>query len=309
VEQFRVYLAAPVGLATPSGRIVATDVDLAWSAPVSPHVVESYVVYETESGSVVGETSDTATTVPADGEHAWSVAAVYENGLGEGDWSESATAYVEVPKLTDVQPSVLFPGEAVHVFIGGDALYLLEGDAAFDVGAGVEIEAVDVLDVSRATMLMRVASDAAAGTRDLQISSSLGTFRFVDALEVGESGQAPSLHILQNASVVQGRTATVVVEASAPLASQPTVDLGPGVVVTSAPAVDGAVASFEIAAERGAAPGMRLLVLDDGERLWAADFEVLEYRAPPDTRCSAHPSTASWLLVSLGLMIGLRRRR
>ena len=308
---FRVFLAAPTDLEGPDLR-VAQWADLTWQAPDSPHDVEGYRIWEQgrepDAVDVVGPSAEVG-LVPG-GSGLWRVSAVYD--VGEGDASDPLALDVEIPELLSVQPDRGYPGDRVYVDVEGRSLYLLQGGTDVDLGAGVVVEGLEIVDVNRARLEVTLTDAAAPGERTLQIAAAQGTWSFPSAFSVLEGGDRPHIDLVEPDGVVQGREARLVVRATEPFAGPISVAVPEGLVVTSAVTVDGATASFEVLAELDAVPGERTVVLDDSARLWPFAFTVREYVAPPDDFCGCSAGgLAAWPWLGLfgAFLLGLRRRR
>ena len=306
-EAFRVFLAAPVDLRGPEGRVVGQEVELDWVEPDSPHPVLGYRAWEEGSPDLVQEVVGLGASVPVEpgGTGRFRVSAVYD--AGEGDATEPLQVDLEVPTLEVLEPGWAYQGDRIHLDLTGTSLYLLEGLTDMELGQGVEVESIDVLDVGTATAVIAVDDDAVPGSRDLWLEGGQGDFTFVDAFRVRDGDIRPRILLVQPDSIVQGRTATLVVKASTPFAAVPEVDPGEGLVVTSEVEVVDDLATFDLLASGTAPPGERILVLDDGQRLWAADFEVRDYVVPPGRQCGSTPLTGWWGL--LPVVVARRSRR
>lgn len=306
---FRVYLAAPKGLlADLDGARVATEVDLSWTPPVTPHPVVGYEL--TEEGGQVIAVDEAATQWPLapGGSRRFSVRADY-GALGQGDASPTVQVSVEVPELDELAPSSVARGERRYVLVQGEGLYLLQGRSTFTLGAGVVVEEADVVDVGTATLRIAVDGGAVAGPRALVIDGPQGVATFEGAFEVLEQGNTPTIVSVAPDAVVQGREVEIVAMASAAFAGPVQVEAGDGLVLTQPAVVSGEEVRFGLAARSDAAPGPRTVVLDDGIRLWGVDITVEAYRAPPQRSCSAAPGVVgAWAWLGLAGALCLRQR-
>lgn len=302
---FRVFLAAPLDPSVEvDGRPVAQSVELRWLPPDSPHPVSAYVVASLADlhGDIL--VSEPAATVPVfpHGADAWEVRAVFGDDLG--DPSVPVVADVEVPRLTEITPAVVFQGERRWLSLAGSGLYLHGGTSSLEVD-GLAVEALDVLDAHSARARVQVMDDATPGPRQVRLVGAQGSFVFSDAFTIAAGDAAPRILSVEPSTLMQGRTATLQVVASQAFAAHVTVDPGPSVLLTSDVLVERERATFEIAASADAAAGVHTLVLDDGERLWTVDLVIERYRAQNPTSC-AHGLPGGW--VFLGLLL-LRRRQ
>lgn len=304
-ELFRVFLAAPTDLALDQDRAVGTEVDLRWTPPDSPHPVLSYIVEELDGASLQTQHTTAVLPVQADGTHSFTVTASYEAGLG--NVSEVLDLDLEVPVLQELRPDQAWQGDRVRLHLSGQSLYLLQGDTELDLGQGIELEELAITDINHAQLVVSVDEDAPVGVRDLVIDSAQGVFTFPEAFEVDDGAQRPHVVSVSPSYLTQGEAGRLTISASRPFASLPEVDPGEGIVVTSAVSGEGEIASFDILVDAETPPGERILVLDDGERLWAAPFEVSNWTVPADRRCG-HTGGSGWLWLLTLLPVVARRR-
>ncbi|MCA9567577.1 MAG: hypothetical protein KC656_07030 [Myxococcales bacterium] len=310
---FRVFLAAPTGLAGPTApHTVDVEATLTWTPPVSPWSILGYVVRETGSATELPSATN-ALVVPIDPswDQRFTVVAVYETPDGEleGDPTPELQLDVEVPELSAVEPSSAFPGDRVYLEISGTSLYLLEGLTTVSVGPGVSAGAVEVRDVDRATVLLTIDPDATPGPRSLDVSGAQGVFRFEGAFHIEDGALAPRITSVTPSSIIQGAEATVVLEASRRFEGPVTVLVDDDFIVASEPVVLDDRVTVDLVAIGAAQPGPHDLVLDDGRRLYTATLRVDEYRVPTRTACDASGPTGGMGLAGiLALAAGGRRR-
>lgn len=305
---FRVFLAAPTDLAAPDGRLVGTSVPLSWAAPVSPHPVASYVVYQ--DGAVAAEdvaapAADVA--VSPDLDAVFTVAAVYD--VGEGDRSEALSIDLEVPELLSVDPPDGHRGDVLFVEVDGVSLYLDGASLDADLGEGITVLGAEVRDANAALLSIEIGAEATAGPRDLRLTTGYGDVVF-DAAFAVKDGDAPSILSVEPASVPQRSTATVWLTASEPFAGPVTLWADDGLLLAAQPSVDGELASVVLTVDAEAGVGEHVLVVDDGRRLWTATLVVTAYTPPPARSCATGtaPLGAWWAgLLALGAVA--RRRR
>jgi uncharacterized protein (TIGR03382 family) len=308
---FRVFLAAPtdLGLANGDGtHAVATEVDLSWAPPESPHPVLGYRVHRELGIGIAAEVVEpTARVVVADPQRYW-VEAVYE--AGAGDPSETLQLDVEVPRLLEIRPEVAFQGQHLYVHLAGSSLYLLEGLSSLDMGPDVRIVELDVIDVNAATARVEIAPDAAVGPLALALEGTAGSFTFPDRFRVRDGADAPHITRITPAEAGQGEQVDIELEASVPFAGAPVITVDDDLVVTSDVEVDGAVARFGIAVSGRARLGLHSLAVDDGDRLYTVDLLVEETVSllDPGCRCSGSGGSGAWAALALSLAALGRRR-
>ena len=309
---FRVFLAAPsqVEVTEPLDR-VASEVELAWAAPESPHGVDHYQVlqggvavamFEGEGGVVpLTPGTDARITVHAD-----------YGPLGVGDPSEALTLGLEVPELVALRPAESFAGTSRWVEVEVAGLYLLEGATEVSLGEGVSVDAVEVRDVEHAQLLVTPSSDA-VGLHDLHIHGPHGSARFPGAFEVVDQAEAPRILSVSPPTLLQGAEDVFTVVASEGFGSELIAVVGDeDLVLTRGPTTPGAADALEVgvAAKRSAAVGDHVVLIDDGVRLWEVPIEVTEQRVAPARSC-AHVSpwpVGGWFLVGLSWVVRRRRR-
>ena len=309
-ESFRVFLAAPTGLrADLEPHAVATEVTLRWDAPQSPHEPVEYVVRHTGRAAPLTTTRRTLdVALRPDDTLEFSVAARYDEG--EGDVSDPITLALDVPDLTTLEPSLVFPGDRRWLRIEGDRLYLLDGVSTLDLGPDVVVESLEVLDVQRASALVLVREDAAPGVRALHIEGTQGELTFRGRFEVGGSDAAPRITKVSPSHITQGATELVRVQASEDFGPGPySLDVGDKLVVLGTPEVDGATLQVELGALASTARGDYTVAIDDGQRLWTFDLTVDRYRASVQRTCSVAPGPGGSLLLLLTVAATGRRRR
>lgn len=305
---FRVFLAAPTALAVvPPAPRVATSLAITWTAPVSPHRVEGYLVEEL--GGAVVEVSGPPATVPLtlDAEQRFVVTADY-GALGLGDPSVPLRAAVEVPSLTALVPDRMAVGAGGWVQLEGEGLYLLDGASSVELGADVEVVSVEVIDVGAATLRVEVAAGAVPGPRDLVIEGAQGPAVFPDAFTVAGDDEAPRVLDVVPGSLVQGREATVAVTVDRDLLDDVRVELPEGLVLTQpAERLGPRAVALPLAAAVDARAGSYTVVLDDGAALYPFALRVDPYDAGPQKSCAHGAGGAGWLGLG-GLLLLFRRR-
>ncbi|MCK6519007.1 fibronectin type III domain-containing protein, partial [Myxococcota bacterium] len=306
---FRVRLPAPTDLAGPTGRVVATTARLTWTAPkTSRHSLDGYRVYR--GGDLVAETTDAEALVPLAGGGAdvFSVSAVYD--AGEGDLSEPIFLDVALPSLDLLSPSEAWSGEQVRARLVGDNLLLVQDEVSLSLGDGVVVREISVSTVDELSLLLEIAEDAAAGKRELLLTSGSVSLSVPDAFEVLGGDGGPRLLTLSPESVRQGERATLCVTASAPFYATPSVSLGEGVVIESTTLTAADTACAELVVEPQAALGDRVARVDDGRRLYTnLSVQIRDNLNPPTESCASAPAGASAIGAALALSVLRRRRR
>lgn len=302
---FRVYLAAPTGLAVDAeDRLVATELDFRWVAPDSPEQVMGYQLYqEAEPLGPVHSEPVATQAVRADLAPSFQVAAVYAPATG--DPSEPLDLDLEVPELVHIEPSAAYPGETIILELIGESLYLDEGSAALELGAGVMVEELAVRDAESLRATVAVSEDAEPGTRDLKLQSGWGSLAFAEAFAV-LSGEAPSIVDVSPPALGQGQSAEVQITASEEFAGPVEVQTDPELLLADTPTVEGDVARMVLTATNGAGVGEHQLVIDDGLRVWTTRIEVVAFTPPTNRSCATAPGGPALCLLGL---VALARRR
>lgn len=316
---FRVYLPAPRDIRGPAGRVVGNEAEISWSPPVSEHAVVGYRVER--AGDAILDTTDLSSLVALTGSFdLFAVRALYAEG--EGDPTETIEVDAVVPLITTVSPAEAWPGELLRFSLQGSYLLMVDGQVALSLEPDVSVESVDVIDVDRLVANVRIAESAAAGTRDVTVTSPSGVVRFVDGFSVLAAGERPALVAVNPDKVVQGDIGQLAIETQGTLDFPATVDLGAGIIVESVTVGEGKVL-VEYAVDPNAALGERTVVLDDGTRiLEGPTLTVTDYRGPVIGTCATLPvwpaGAASWPaglasgpagLAWLALLAAFSRRR
>ncbi len=301
-ESFRVRLPAPTGLSGPQGRVVDVQVELDWQAPDSAHVVQGYRVWREEE--LVGEVSSPPTVVEVLGDDVFEVSALYD--VGEGDRSEPLVLDSARPRIDAIEPESVWQGESLTLEIEGSYLLLVEGDVDLDLGPGIDIRSIEVVDVDRCRVQLEVEEGAAIGPRDLLLSSGGVQISGDAELWVQDGSDRPALISLEPDSLTQGESGTLRLRASEPFEDLPLVELGEGVVVERVVESTDDTVLIDVVIGPTAPIGWRPVEADDGRRLLGGvEFRVRAY-APPVETCGHTGGSPSWLL--LGLLSLLWRR-
>lgn len=310
---FRVYLPAPTGLTGPLGRVVGSTVPLSWSAPASTHELVGYEVLR--GGLSVLEVSDPRADAPLlGGPASYAVRALYAEGAG--DLSAELLVDGVLPTIAEVQPDSAWPGESVRVRVSGAYLLLVDGAVYIDLGAGVQVGAVDVRDVDTAYVDLVLADNAVPGPRALTLrSGSAEPVTLDQAFFVLPGVERPRLTTIEPDAVRQGDEAELEIRLVGTLAALPTVDLGVGIAVDSVEQVataDGEPALLRVGyTVRADAPlGARTVRVDDGARVFeGVTLEVGDAYASSEGACGVPVSPGAVLaLVGLGGVMARRRR-
>lgn len=306
---FRVFLAPPRNFAAHLGdRAVGQVVDLSWSPPLSPHPVLGYVVQDADAEvePFVAGSSPTKLDLRPGYPARWRVAAIYEAGVG--DWSNTLHLEVEQPSLTRIVPSTALQGRTFHLRIEGGSLYLVDGHAELDLGEGLQVHELDVLDVDTLEAWVEVRADAPPGARDVTIRGVHATAVFTDAFEVRDAASA--LHVVSVSPQIlrQGQSVDLRVELSEPFGQEVTVRADEALLVRGTPTVEDHTVSVPLAVGGSATPGDYVLVLDDGQTRLPVEIEVHERTIEGTQRACAHvdPMAPAGLLA--GVLLVMRRR-
>jgi hypothetical protein len=304
---FRVYLPAPTDLSGPSGRVVATEVDLSWTAPDSIHPVVGYEIWNAEGQ--LATSGGTAASVPLSGvDDRFRVRAVYD--VGAGDFSAEWEVDGWVPAVLGVAPDAGWPGDRLRVEVIAEHAVFVDGEVAVALGPDVTVTEVEVRDVDRLFLHIEVDDGAAAGPRDLEIDSAAGRFTLADGFTVRDAGERPRLVALDPGSVVQGDDGRMRLRFVGEMATLPSVQAGEGVVV-EVESIDGDELVLRYAVAGTAPVGDHAVLVDDGTRIFeGVSLEVRDWRAPVLSGCATAGGAApAWagLLAALGAALGRRR--
>lgn len=307
-SSFRVYLAAPTGLRGPSGRIVGTDVTLSWEPPISPEAVLGYRVVEQGREDAAVEVSGTAADVPLlpGGTHVWTVAARYSTGLG--DESEPVALDAEASSLAAVVPGSGWPGDHLRVRVTGASLYLQDGVTAADLGEGVVVEEVRVVDANTAVLLLAIDEAAPPGPRDLSLAGAFGPYVFDEVFAIDDAAGRPRILSIEPETLPQGYRGPLRIEASEAFAGPVSVDLPGAVVADGDPETGGEIVEVDVVVSGVAAIGTHTAILDDGERLWTVEIPI-EERLVETKGCSTSPGSGWAALLALLTASARRLRR
>jgi hypothetical protein len=303
---YRVYLPAPGELRGPSGRVVASEATLTWSAPTTVHEVLDYQVER--AGVIVAETTQLEATVELAGSFdVFSVRARYAAGLGDPTASLEIDAVV--PQVTAIEPTEAWPGDTIRATVHGDYLLLVQGQVALSLGSDVEVSGVEVIDVDHFVANLSIQPEAGAGSRVVTVTSPSGVATLEDAFSVLPPGGKPGLRSAEPDAVEQGQVGELVIFTSGSIGSPASVSLGADIVVESV-VVEPTQIVVTYAVAPNAGLGKRQISVDDGTRvLDGVSLEVEDYRPPSIGTCSAIPGRfVSFFPLFAGFGL-LRRRR
>ncbi len=310
---FRVYLPAPTDLTGPEDRIVAPTAPLTWTAPESIWPILHHRVYR--NGQLVEVTSSPSADAPVVGpEDRFTVSATFQTSLGalEGDESEPTYVNAHPPRINYLSPAGGWPEEQLRIELEGRYLLLQADDNTLDLDLGPDLMVSDleVIDVDRLRAFVELSPDAEAGVRDVTLHTAGQTVVAEGAFEVRSGDSRPRVLALSPARLMQGRRATVELQANVPLTADARVDLGEGVVVESVVQQGDRRIRLQVAAGSDAPVGMRRVEVDIGTRILAGrdTFRVVAPEPPPQTQCATHGAGASLGLLGV-ILCSLARRR
>lgn len=316
-EAFRVFLPAPTDLSGPSQpHTVARSVTLDWEPPASSVPVAGYRVTELDSGATFNSTS---TAVQVELDPAWAQRFQVQASYGGvfGDPSEVLELDVEVPELVSIEPRSIFPGDRVYLELEGRSLYLLAGASSLSIGetgtSALRVLDFAVADVDRARALVEVPVRAVAGSQDVVITGTYGSFRFADAFEVLDAADAPRITLVEPNRVTQGETVELLIHANRRFGDPVEITVDEDLVLGGTPVVEGDRIRVGLTALGSARAGEHTLVIDDGTRNWDVPIEVEEYvyqgRRGCDTRLGGRSGGLPGLAVLFASIIMRSRTR
>jgi hypothetical protein len=318
-ESFRVFLPAPVALQAPDalsdGRISATSTLIAWTAPEELYPIVGYDLYLGDSSIL--STADTEAIVPlVDGSLEVTVQATFDTATGAygGDRSEPLLLQVMLPVADDIYPTEGWPGDRVRMNITGENLLLEESDTDIEVGDGITVESIDVVNANHARVMMHIAEDAPTGLREITLMRGGTPIEVVPTFSVLSDGIRPQVSEVRPNTIQQGVRATIHIDFSVDLSLDsdlPLVGFGEGIYTESVNRRgDGLDVSISVASD--APLGAHVVEVDTGTRLLrGAQLTVKDDTKQTSTNCSAtRMKPGSWFfLLSILLPIYRRRRR
>jgi len=311
-HSFRVRLLPPTDLTGPAGVVRGTEAPLTWVAPDSIHPVLGYRVYRGED--LVVETEFTASDVPllGEGRDLFSVRAVYE--VGEGDATDVLVLDTAVPTVLSLTPHAAYQGDIIRTIMQSENMLLVDGDVSVTFGEGVSVNTVEVRDVDTAVIRIEVDGAAEPGFRTMEVESGGLSVVLEDALTIVDGELRPKVERVEPAVGRQGLNIELEIWTSEPIETVESVDLGEGVYVQAVEHLQARCLRVTGWVDLKAPLGERMVLVDDGSRIWTGQsFKVLD-QAPPTVGCAASRShsrssgRSSWYLLLPLLFVGLRRR-
>ena len=317
-QALTIALPAPQDLTGPEGRLWGTTVPLSWTAPDALDPVLGYRVYR--DGLLVAEPELTATQAPAVGPtDTFQVTAWFRTPLGdfEGQAAGPLSVEVAVPTLMELSPDQAWPEDQLRVALSGQNL-LLDGQtlaaADLDLGEGVTVTDVEVEHVDRAVFTVQVDPDAPPGVRDAVLDLDGLPLTLAQAFTVRDDQDRPALLSISPDALEQGARETLILTLNTAPAAVPSLDLGEELVVESVE-LDGLEVIVQVAVGNAAPSGsrdvtlddgVRILVLEDGFRVWPRTVDLAT-----DCACQGAAGPGPWvaLIASLAGLCRRRRRR
>lgn len=319
-DPFRVYLPAPFGLEGPTGRVVGTSAELRWQPPLSRYPITAYEVWREGIRIITvtpraGGTPEPHAEVPLEGpvDHL-EVRAVFSTptGLWTGDPSAPLAIEASVPAVTELAPSAAWPGDRLRIDLRGETLLLQAGDTTVDLGEGVEVLSIDVIDANSLQAVIQVAEDARPGPRALRLQSGPVALDVPGRFEVEDGADRPRVLALSPARLEQGGSRRVEISINVDLQEAPIVELGDDLIVTGVRLRGPRAIEASVTAPPGAGTGPREVLVDDGARLLrGARLTVVPPAAPPARVCGAAgaPAPALLPLLAAGMLLWRRSSR
>ncbi|MGB0640887.1 MAG: hypothetical protein ACPGTU_16220, partial [Myxococcota bacterium] len=294
-ESFRVFLPAPVDLQAPDalsdGRISATSTLITWTAPEDRYPIVGYDLYVGESSIL--STADTEAIVPLrDGLLEVTVQATFDTDAGAygGDRSEPLLLQVMLPVADNIYPTEGWPGDWVRMNITGENLLLEESDTDIEVGEGITVESIDVVNANHARVMMHIDEDASTGSREITLTRGGTPIEVEPSFSVLSDGIRPQVSDVHPNTIQQGVRATIHIDFSVELPPEselPLVDFGEGIYTESVNRRgDGLDVSISVAND--APLGAHVVEVDTGTRLLrGAQLTVKDDTKQTSTNCSA----------------------
>jgi hypothetical protein len=160
----------------------------------------------------------------------------------------------------------------------------LDHDAVLDLGPGISVGRVNVLDLRTLTAIIDIAPDAEPGARDVAVTNPGGDPGVLAGGFEVLAAPAPVLDSLDPSELDVGETAVLTLVGSGLLRGA-TATLGEGIEVTSVDVVDGARAYLNVEVAGDAASGSRDLVVTNPGGAAATLADALTIRGD-DGGCS-----------------------
>lgn len=304
-ESFRVRLPAPGNLRGPEGRVVNTAATLEWDPPDTTNEVLGYRVYRGDLAVANADALSAEVPLAGGGLDTFTVRGVYS--AGEGDPSDPLSLDVALPEVLYLGPVQAWQGDSVRLELLGRYMLLRQGTLSAELGAGVNVDSIEVISVDEALLSVVIDDDAPLGVRDVVLTSGDVVVRVDDAFEVLDGAGRPRLLDISPAQLRQGDSATLSLTDSADFAELPLVDLGEGIVVEGVRFADSSTLLVDVVVGPTAPLGDRAVRVDDGRRIHeGVSFTVRDYVPPPTGRCESAPA-GGWALTLLALAL-LRRQ-
>jgi hypothetical protein len=283
---FRTFLAPPTDLRRLDAGRVAQAVRLGWEPPDSPHPV---LRYELTGSALPSPVSAIAPPVdlPLAGPGEVVVRAAYAEGLGEP--SLPLSLEVEVPSLVRLTPDQAFPGESWRASLELRSAYLMAGEVDLDLGPGLVLEDVAVLDVDRASFDLRIDPDAQPGPRDLIVQTPLVNAFFPAALVLGDPEDAPRVVRVAPAVVQQGAQVDLELTANVPWSASTRIVGDDDLLIVGSELLSSGPLSASLVVDARARLGAHRLTVEVDGRLLQAELEVVARPAVVLSTCGHGP--------------------
>ena len=189
--------------------------------------------------------------------------------LGTGDIDPASLDYrpadatytlelLRQPTVTAIEPAAATAGiSGLEVTVTAEPL---DPDATLDLGPGISVGRVNVLDLRTLTAIIDIAPDAEPGARDVSVTNPGGDPGVLAGGFEVLAAPAPVLDSLDPSELDAGETGVLTLVGSGLLRGA-TATLGEGIEVTSVDVVDGERAYLNVEVAGDAAPGSRDLVV------------------------------------------------
>jgi MYXO-CTERM domain-containing protein len=235
------------------------------------------------------------------------VRALYD--VGEGDPTPEIVLDTAVPSALELDPSTVFQGDRIRSLLYAENLLFVQGELSMDLGEGLEVTEVEVRDVNTALLHIQVQETASPGFRDLLVVSGPTSVVLADALEVVDGADRRRVVSVEPAVGRQGTMLELEIWTSEAISEVGSVDLGDGIVVLSIVQPEPRCLRVTGWIDLKAPLGERMVLVDDGSRIWSGErFKVLD-QAPPTVTCSSASNQSGGLFLVLLGLVGLLRRK
>ena len=185
--------------------------------------------------------------------------------LGEvATLSNGFTVTAGLPTISTVSPTTGRQAETLSLGIVGQFTHFAAGSTTANLGAGVTVNSVSVIDATHATVNVTVAPGAAPGSRTVVLTTGAETAQQVGGFTV-TPGQ-PTLFSISPVSAIQGTNATVILNGAFTNFSPglTTVSFGAGISVGTVTVNGPTLASVPISIAAGATVGARSVSITTG---------------------------------------------